>query len=62
MGGHRIAGKDQRQAPASEELKANQLERVVGGAICNGVSMIAWARVDGESLQEPAPTATEKSG
>ena len=33
------------------ELSRAEMETMQGGAICHGVSVLAWARVDGESLE-----------
>ena len=35
---------------AALELSLAEMEQVQGGAICHGVSALAWARVDGVSL------------
>jgi hypothetical protein len=38
------------------ELSGEEMAQVQGGAICHGVSVLAWARVDGadESIVIPA--------
>lgn len=34
------------------ELSSSEMEQMQGGAVCHGVSVLAWARVDGVSRTE----------